>query len=139
MLKKLLVCALLGLRSIAFGSGQITFSRPHQEAVIVECCECEEEHCSHIPIENVYQNHCWRCGSSINSNVNRRCGKCGWYICNNCGACDSDCPRCPAWKNNNYSGSSSSSNEKSDNSWVWFLIIGGVVVAGIVLYKKYQN
>jgi len=34
-----------------------------------------------------YNNHCWKCGSKIDSFYNERCSKCGWYICHKCGAC----------------------------------------------------
>lgn len=38
-----------------------------------------------------YRNHCWKCGSKITSEINRRCNSCGWYICSHCGACDYYC------------------------------------------------
>lgn len=37
--------------------------------------------------DGTYNNHCWNCHSSISSLKNKRCGYCGWYICNKCGAC----------------------------------------------------
>jgi len=83
-----------------------------------------------------YTNVCWRCHSSINSNVNSRCSRCGWYICKNCGACESTCSRCPSWSG---SGSSSSSSKKSDNSWIWILVVAGIGIGGFYLYKKNQK
>lgn len=79
-----------------------------------------------------YKNHCWKCGASINSNNNRRCSECGWYICNNCGACEYDCPRYTSASNN----SKSSSSGKKDYSWIWIVLIIG---AGIFLYKRYKE
>lgn len=40
-----------------------------------------------------YENHCWRCGSHIDSDKNEQCSICGWYICSRCGACSEDCNR----------------------------------------------
>lgn len=37
-----------------------------------------------------YKNHCWNCGSSIDSKNNERCDDCGWYICSRCGACSQE-------------------------------------------------
>lgn len=34
-----------------------------------------------------YQNKCWKCQDSIDSNYCERCDICGWYICNNCNSC----------------------------------------------------
>jgi Leucine-rich repeat (LRR) protein len=34
-----------------------------------------------------YINHCWRCGSKINSIENEKCNICGFYKCSSCGAC----------------------------------------------------
>lgn len=34
-----------------------------------------------------YENHCWNCHAHIDSKVNSRCFQCGWYICDECGAC----------------------------------------------------
>ncbi len=34
-----------------------------------------------------YENHCWNCHAHIDSKVNSRCFECGWYICDECGAC----------------------------------------------------
>ncbi len=78
-----------------------------------------------------YNNVCWRCHASISSKNNSRCSRCGWYICNNCGACESSCSRCPSWSGNKSSGSSS----KKDNSWVWILVVSGVIVGGVVLFR----
>ena len=39
-----------------------------------------------------YQNHCWNCNSPINSQHNKRCEKCGWYICDNCVECGCNYP-----------------------------------------------
>ena len=36
---------------------------------------------------NNYSNHCFKCGSYINSSKNKRCPSCGWYVCSNCGSC----------------------------------------------------
>ena len=101
----------------------------------VECYELEDLTEENFQLLYTYTNVCWRCHSSINSNVNKRCNKCGWYICNKCGACDPQCSRCPAWNGN---GSSSNSSSK-DNSWIWFIVIGVVVVGGIYIYKRYKD
>ena len=37
---------------------------------------------------SVYHNHCWNCKRAINSRVHLECPKCGWYICDKCGACN---------------------------------------------------
>lgn len=34
-----------------------------------------------------YLNHCWCCGSSIDSNYNEQCPNCYGYFCNECGCC----------------------------------------------------
>lgn len=34
-----------------------------------------------------YINHCWNCGVRIDSDVNRRCSRCGMFFCSNCGKC----------------------------------------------------
>ena len=102
---------------------------------IKESCECH--HCDNENVELLgytYTSVCWRCHSSINSNVNSRCSKCGWYICNRCGACDWNCPRCPAW--NGDSTTQTKKSKKNDNSWVWIIVIGGVIVGGVCFYKK---
>lgn len=41
-----------------------------------------------------YINHCWKCGSSVDSRVMARCRTCGYYVCN-CGACSSTCSDVP--------------------------------------------
>lgn len=101
--------------------------------------ECQHEHeeleNEHVHLAYTYTNVCWRCHSSINSNVNKRCSLCGWYICTKCKACDPQCSRCPSWNGS----SNNSSSKKTDNSWIWILVIGGAVVGGIILYKKYKS
>ena len=109
----------------------------NHEPLTTECChhELEEHHETHLKSSfryEAYVNNCWRCHASINSNVNRRCSICGWYICNSCGACDPSCSRMSSGGRS----SSSSSSSKSDNSWVWVLIAGGVIVGGYIIYKK---
>ena len=48
---------------------------------------------SFAPHKNRYINHCWKCHSPIDSNVNKLCPKCGkHYICDNCGMCYCDRP-----------------------------------------------
>ena len=42
--------------------------------------------------ERKYNNHCWKCKKSIDSDKNMRCPFCGWYICS-CGNCKQDCKR----------------------------------------------
>lgn len=37
----------------------------------------------------MYVNHCYHCKREVNSDM-QRCGKCGWYICETCGACGCD-------------------------------------------------
>jgi hypothetical protein len=34
-----------------------------------------------------YLNHCWSCNKDIDSQVQKRCSACGWYICDQCSAC----------------------------------------------------
>ena len=87
-----------------------------------ECCDYES-------LDYTYSNVCWRCHSSINSNVNRRCSYCGWYICNTCGACDSKCSRCPAWNK---------PKEKKNYTWLWIILAGAAIGGGIYLYKRYN-
>lgn len=41
-----------------------------------------------------YKNHCWYCGTRIDSNVNAKCNKCNkYYVCSNCGRCLCDSPK----------------------------------------------
>lgn len=100
------------------------------DATICELCTNHEHDNHDKSFKYVYENHCWRCKAYISSAQNKKCSKCGWYICNNCGACESTCPRCPKW-----SSGSGKTSKSSDNSWIWILVIGGVVV-GIVIYIK---
>lgn len=39
--------------------------------------------------DGAYENHCWKCQTSIRSETNEQCGKCKGYIClwSKCGAC----------------------------------------------------
>lgn len=73
-----------------------------------------------------YSSVCWRCHSSINSDICQRCSKCGWYICRTCGACESSCPRNPAW----------TPPKKKDYTWLWIVGIAAVGIVGFVIYKK---
>ena len=134
MVKRIVACLLAGISFISFNF-KTSFCEHHHESSFVEVVEVEEKQSYMRSFEpakkDAYQNHCWRCKSDINSNTNKRCSKCGWYICNRCGACESTCPRCPSWN-----GSSSSNSSGGNNSWVWILIVGGVVVVGVVIYKK---
>lgn len=34
-----------------------------------------------------YSNHCWNCKKDIDSKVQKRCLKCGWYVCDECESC----------------------------------------------------
>lgn len=45
------------------------------------------------PYSMAYEAHCWSCGAYINSNFCDRCEECGWYICDECGACEYNCDR----------------------------------------------
>ena len=125
----LLICPLFVLR---FLHANTSYVHSNQNMHHEECCCSENFEASHSEknIRYVYQNHCWRCNASIDSRKNKRCSQCGWYICNNCGACESDCPRMI---------SSSDSESKKDYSWVWFVVIGGVVVGGIIIFKRNQS
>ena len=133
MIKRLFLLALF-----FFNSNNVSTINAGCHFVYNDFTICESVHnasleASDLPvIKNEYRNVCWRCHSNINSNYNRRCNKCGWYICNNCGACESGCPRCPSWNG----GKNNSSSSKTDNSWVWILIVAGVAVGGIIWYKK---
>ena len=40
--------------------------------------------------EMFYINHCWSCGKTVDSRINKRCGSCAWYICS-CGKCNGIC------------------------------------------------
>ena len=133
IIKKIIACLLAGVCFISFNFKPSYYESCCHEAAAVEVIEehQHDEHSFELIKKNVYQNHCWRCKSDINSNVNARCSKCGWYICKKCGACESTCPRCPSWN-----GGSSSSSSGSNNSWVWILVIGGVVVVGVIIYRK---
>jgi hypothetical protein len=44
-----------------------------------------------------YVNHCWQCGSSLDSRDTRtvQCEKCNWHRCPECGACDKNCRESP--------------------------------------------
>ena len=79
-----------------------------------------------------YEDHCWRCKSYISSEKNKRCKLCGWYICNNCGACEYDCKNCPSWSANKSSASS------SNNDWVWILLTIAIV-GGIIGFSYYSD
>ena len=37
-----------------------------------------------------YRNHCYKCGTSIDSDRDKRCNICGWYHCSECDACGCD-------------------------------------------------
>ena len=42
----------------------------------------------------IYSNHCWNCGTEIDSKYDRLCMRCGkHYICRKCGKCWCDDPR----------------------------------------------
>jgi len=46
--------------------------------------------CSNPACENKvqkYHNHCWSCGSEIDSKYDSFCDNCEWYICSECGEC----------------------------------------------------
>ncbi|MCB9211237.1 MAG: hypothetical protein H6609_17855 [Ignavibacteriales bacterium] len=47
---------------------------------------CMNESCSKYKVKT-YSNHCWNCGSLIDSKYNAQCESCDWYICNDCGSC----------------------------------------------------
>lgn len=40
-----------------------------------------------------YESKCWRCKTKITSYSDKKCNKCGWFCCPNCGACDPNCGR----------------------------------------------
>lgn len=99
--------------------------------------ECEPQTSLNQPtyhrIRYEYQNHCWRCGSSIDSRYNSRCSLCKWYICNKCGACRSTCSRCPGGSSSSNGSSKSSSG---DNWWIIILVLGGFGVGGYFYLKR---
>ncbi len=35
-----------------------------------------------------YSNVCWNCHADVDSDYNKQCAYCGWYICNECASCD---------------------------------------------------
>lgn len=86
-----------------------------------------------------YQNHCWRCGQSINSNVNTKCVICSWYICKNCGACKSGCSRCPSWSGNSGSTTSNKNSNKSSSAGSVTIIIGVIVLVCFCVYRYKNN
>ena len=132
MIKRLLVVFILIVCSLVFYGEYAINNETHED-------KCEYVHNDEIYntrlIAYEYNNVCWRCHASISSKNNSRCSRCGWYICNNCGACESTCSRCPSWSGNKSSGSSS----KKDNSWVWILVVGGVIVGGVVLFRVFKK
>jgi len=40
---------------------------------------------------DIRQNHCWNCGTHLSADIDEACSECGWMICPQCGACDSEC------------------------------------------------
>ena len=122
-----------------------SFTSVCSNVVTVHAEECEHTECvilnqelglnDQVVLAYTYQNVCWRCHSDINSNVNSRCSRCGWYICKRCGACESTCSRCLSWNG----GGTGSTSKKSDNSWVWILVVVGIGVGGYFLYKKHNE
>ena len=42
--------------------------------------------------DGIYRNRCWNCQKKINSQKNKRCPTCGWYICT-CRACNCNRPK----------------------------------------------
>ncbi|MFA6533901.1 MAG: hypothetical protein WCT37_01875 [Patescibacteria group bacterium] len=45
---------------------------------MVECPSCHKKW---------YDNHCWQCGSNVDSRTTTRCPDCHWYHCPVCGVC----------------------------------------------------
>jgi len=50
---------------------------------------CPNKDCSRYN-QREYHNHCWSCGAVINSNYNKKCVSCNWYICDQCDKCRKD-------------------------------------------------
>jgi len=40
-----------------------------------------------VPKKSQYQNHCWKCGSDVDSEFQLSHSECKWLICSQCGAC----------------------------------------------------
>ena len=38
-------------------------------------------------VKMVYENHCFNCKADVSSHTEKKCAKCGWYICSACGHC----------------------------------------------------
>lgn len=104
----------------------------------ISCENLNHIHEIEVIKKEAYINHCWRCYGSINSNYCRRCSKCGWYICNNCGACDPDCSRNS--NNNNVGNNGYGLYEEDDNDdSLGLIVIGGIVIFLIYYYNKKRN
>ncbi len=43
----------------------------------------------------LYKNHCWLCHTMVSSLTSSVCESCGWYRCDECGACEKGCPGGP--------------------------------------------
>ena len=82
-------------------------------------------------VVSAYVNHCWRCGSTINSSYCSRCSDCGWYICIDCGACNSSCERMESYRGNS---SSTSSKDDNDSDWIVWVLLLGVGIPALVYY-----
>ncbi len=138
MIFKAVICILVLVAVVAFPIGSIENNYVCNEDVHVShlaTLSSDETHIVFAYQNGTYINYCWRCKADINSNYNRRCSKCGWYICNNCGACKGDCPRCPEWKTTSASSRGTSSKKSGGGVWGWIILIG-IVAAGIYLYYK---
>ena len=89
----------------------------------------------HEIIVSAYRNHCWRCSSTIDSAYCSRCRYCGWYICDNCGACESSCERMDYIYDR--PSNNSSKEDDDDNTWIWIVLICvGLPAIGIYLENR---
>lgn len=84
-----------------------------------------------------YTNHCWSCGSTIDSSYCYKCRTCGWYICRTCGACKSSCRNSDPIK---HTGSTSSNTEdNSDSDWLFWMLAIGVGIPGVAWFIDKMN
>lgn len=84
-----------------------------------------------------YINHCWSCGSTIDSSYCYKCRTCGWYICRTCGACKSTCKNSDPIRQTGTT--TSNTNDNSDSDWLFGMLVIGLGIPGVAWFIDKMN